>query len=251
MRSHYFNRIPMKLGSPEDIDFTKSQFADQDEYLKLRQQPIMKPREYLLPSNSSYEQAKFIDRYKMLRLKVAEILANNHPIFQNSTYNRCLSLALESNCKKGKYGCLVMYEIPALYGGNRPPISTFNRQLAPLKGWCEPECVRLHIPSRTESMIGECGHAEELAIAEALSQGFNLNKCSLYVAGFRSNGLAYIKDEPEFTCLRCAIQIYLHRVGIVYVPTKNGWIWLSAKECIKTAKKYALKEKALPSESSK
>ncbi|MEK9175405.1 MAG: hypothetical protein AAB795_02305 [Patescibacteria group bacterium] len=246
--SHYFNRIQRKLGSSESeyVDFTESQFENKNAFVRLKKDAVIKSREHLLPENPSPEQIKFKERYKLLRLRVTEILGDNNQIFLDPIYQKCLSLALDSDCQKGKYGCVIKYANLAGHSGVLQPIATFNRQLDPLKNWCDPECVRMHIPSRTESMIGACGHAEELAIAEALSCGLSLNECELYVAGFLSNGLAYIKDEPEFTCLRCAIQIYIHKVGIVYVPTKRGWAPLSAEKCVKTAQKYALQEKSLP-----
>jgi len=102
MRSHYFNRVPMKFGNPEDVDFTKSQFQDQNEYSKLRRSAIMIPREYLLPENPLAGQLKFKARYKALSLEVARILSNNSPVFENPIYKDRLALALESNCAKGK-----------------------------------------------------------------------------------------------------------------------------------------------------
>ncbi len=95
-------------------------------------------------------------------------------------------------------------------------------------------------------MIGACGHAEEFAIQEMVQKGIHPWDCSLYVAGFRSNGRVYLKKEPEFTCIRCAMQLFMHNVGLVWVPLFNDWASLTPKECLESAKKYALQEKTLP-----
>ena len=173
---------------------------------------------------------------------MAKTQKNDERIFYDTLYRNCMEIALASDCVKGKYGCIILSEGTVV-------AQTCNKKLEPLRELCEPNCIRLSIPSRTESMIGACGHAEELAIAEAVKTKIDLDKCHLYVAGFRSDGLAYIKDGPEFTCLRCAVQIYIHRVGCVWIPTRNGWEQMTGTQCIKSAKQYALQEKTLPKSS--
>jgi len=45
-----------------------------------------------------------------------------------------------------------------------------------------------------------------------------LNECELYVAGLYPNGLPWIKQTAEHTCLRCSIQMQNADVGTIYVP---------------------------------
>lgn len=230
MRSHYVN----VLDNGYMIDFTQSQFQNQEEYRELCsfEKGEVRAREYLLSNPQTKE------RYEVLRINVAKELSGNNPLFMNEVYRECLALALQSNCKKGKYGCVVEYE-------NGFVAKTYNKMLDPLSDWCQNECIRSRIPSRTESMIGACGHAEEFALQEIIiNRKLEPRYCHLYVAGFRSSGLAYIKPEPDFTCIRCAVQLYMHDVH-VYVPCKDDWSHLTAKEALQSAKKFALQEKKL------
>src|SRR3989338_7379209 len=87
MRSHYFNHVPIESnGSSRDIDFTVNQFDDKKELFQLCHQAIIKHRDYLLPASPSPEQLAFKKRYKLLRLRVAQMLADNNPIFQDPIY---------------------------------------------------------------------------------------------------------------------------------------------------------------------
>lgn len=195
---------------------------------------IMRTREYVL----SYPATR--ERYKMLRLALERELNGNNSLFDDELYIRCLRNALDSDCEKGKYGCVL---VTAADG--RIIADGFNQKMEPLKDWCEPTCMRRSIPSRTESMLGACAHAEERAIVAAMRAGIDLALCRLYVAGMRSNGAAYIKDEPVFTCIRCATQAYMRGLAEFAVPTGNGWGHISAARAIETAKKYATQEKRI------
>src|SRR3989344_3926004 len=217
------------------VDFTKNQFSDHEEYERLctPECGAICTREYLL----FHEDTK--RRYKILRLRVAEALSAYHPLFRDDLYKQCLCRALDSPCQKGKYGCLLVGDSGAVIQ------STCNIQLEPLKDWCDGKCMRNNIPSRTESMLGACAHAEEYALAGMRERKFQPERYSLYVAGFRSNGLAYIKPEPEFTCIRCAVQIYMHGINGVYVPTQTGWVRMTNEEALMSAKQFARQEKTL------
>lgn len=234
MRSHYFNRVD-EGGVSHQYDFSASQFGLSGQVGVRRhtqELPQEKKRDYLLSNESTNA------RYKSLRLKVANILSGNNILFENEIFILCLVRALDSDCVKGKYGCVVTYD-------GSIKISVPNAIMEPLKDWSEPECVRLKISSRTESMIGCCSHAEERALVTIRDLKVDPKDCALYVAGFRSNGLVYIKPEPVFTCLRCAVQLYMHKIGAIYVPCQNGWARMTAEEAVKTAKKFAIGEKKL------
>lgn len=234
IKSHYLNLV-----NGDEIDLSKSQFDAISTYGWVRiiaPKPEERTREYLL----SNEDTKA--RYRTLRLQVSQILSGyeNNPFFEDPVLINCLLTALSSDCQKGKYGCIVTHPSLEL-------IATTNRVAEPLKDWSEPVCIRIrnNIPSRTESMVGCCSHAEEEALKQIRENGWNPKDCKLYVAGYRSNGLIYIKPEPVFSCLRCAVQLYMHGIGEIYVPCREGWAKMTAEEAVKTAKKFALKEKVL------
>jgi len=237
MRSHYFNNIDFCGDNIFwDIDLSESQFGSggHNEVRRYAEPAQEKTREYLLNNKSTKE------RYKKLRYRVNEILSGENPIFKEQTFMKCLMAALDSNCQKGKYGCVVKND-------GQIVVETFNSILDVCQDWSEPECIRVKndIPSRTESMIGCCSHAEEEALRVIRNMRLNPRECELYVAGFRSNGLVYIKSEPVFTCLRCAIQLHMHGIGAIHVPCREGWAKLTAKEAVETAKKFATQEKVL------
>ncbi|MFY9457684.1 MAG: hypothetical protein WAP23_02020, partial [Candidatus Spechtbacterales bacterium] len=129
------------------------------------------------------------------------------------------------DCQKGKYGCVAMYR-------NQPIAETFNKILGPLRDWCTPECIRKSIPPRTESMLGACGHAEELALAVVRDLRVDIREVEFFVAGFRSNGLVYIKPEVDSTCIRCGVQFYIHGVEKTYVPVKTKWEMIGREEIL-------------------
>lgn len=229
MQSHYFNRV-----RGEEVDFSASQFEDREEFKRIRnlQEGVLRERSYLLENEYTKR------RYLLLRLRVAKILGGNIPLFDDEIYTRCLKLALLSNCQKGKYGCVVMK-------GNIIVAETQNIIMGPCKDWSTPQCIRMNIPSRTESMLGCCAHAEELALAKIRDRLCDPSQCGFYIAGFRSNGLTYVKSRYDFTCLRCAVQLYLHHAGKIFVPLKDRWGYLTAEEAISTAKQYATQAKTV------
>ena len=144
--------------------------------------------------------------------------------------------ALDSPCQKMQFGSVIIYQSTVMYEG-------CNRFIEPLKSLCEPECIRLKIQSRTESMIGACGHAEELGVYNILRCGIDPKRCALYVAGFSGSYLPYLKTKADFTCLRCAVCMYNAGIGRIYVPMVNSWALLTPEQAVETAKAYALKLK--------
>ena len=119
----------------------------------------------------------------------------------------------------------------------------FNHTIRTLKSLCEPKCIRLNIVSRTESMLGACGHAEEGAIWRVIRCGIPISECTLYVAGINPDGLPLINKQTEFTCLRCAVQIYNANIRSIYVPVIDHWGWIFPERAIETARAYATGEK--------
>lgn len=222
--SHYWNKLP----DGREIDFTVSQFG-YDGPLFLENIEIRK-RDYAL----SYPATKV--RYKFLAWRFAKALDSKNLLFEDKIYQLCFENALDSPCQKFWVGCVITNKSGVIYRG-------CNKIIEPLKSLCDPRCIRLSIQSRTESMIGACGHAEELGVVKIMRCSFNPAECELYCAGVNTNGLPYHKKAPEFTCLRCAVQIYNAGVKTVYVPYDNEWVGLSGEECVRQAVAYATKEK--------
>lgn len=237
--SHYWNRFPLN-GMMVEYDFTKSQFGNA--YPKLIN-PAVCERSYVLAPKFP----KTIKRYKLLTFRLAKALSMGNPLFEDVIYKRCFNLALDSPCQKMNFGCILRYYHDCERVGIAywEEVKACNKTIKPLKSLCEPTCIRFNIPSRTESMIGACSHAEESALWEATKKFIPLNDSVMYVAGVYPNGLPYIKPKAEFTCLRCAVQIYLSGIEKVYVPVIDNWVGLTGKECVKTARAYAMKEKTL------
>src|SRR3989344_3519027 len=227
MRSHYFNRI-----GEAELDISSSQFGDVNRFYQFRssQEVSVRDRSYLVGNTDT------VARYVRLRHEVARLLSGDNPLFRNCVYKTCLTGAMLSNCQKGKFGCIVKHRGLVVASGH-------NQIMECMKDWAEPQCIRLNIQSRTESMIGCCSHAEEVALVQARDLNLNLSECDFYVAGFHSNGLTVVPSEKRFSCIRCATQFYLHKVGRIFVPIKDRWESMTADEAVQTAKKFAIGEK--------
>lgn len=102
----------------------------------------------------------------------------------------------------------------------------------------------MSITSRTESMLGACGHAEE-GMWEVVHAGVPIHEHELYVAGFYPNGLLWIKTRAEHTCLRCAVQMHNAKIRRVYVPLIGGWRGISTEHALETALAYATQKKTV------
>lgn len=134
-----------------------------------------------------------------------------------------------------KFGCVITHNGEVVYEG-------CNKTIAPLQSLCEPRCIRFGIASRTESMIGACGHAEE-GMWDVIHRGIPISECELYVAGVYPDGLPWLKISAEHTCLRCAVQMHNARVKAVYVPVRDRWAGITTEKALETALAYAMQEK--------
>ena len=224
MRSHYWNKLPD--GSVDD--FTKPQFGENyPNGLKAE----VRDSSYVL---SYPETAK---RYKLLTFRLAKTISEGTPIFDDPIYQKCFYAALDSPCQKMKFGCVITHNGKIVYEG-------CNKTIEPLKLLCDPKCIRFSITSRTESMLGACGHAEE-GLWEVVHKGIPVNDCELYIAGLHANGLPCLKQAAEHTCLRCAVQMYNARLKTIYVPVVDRWIGITPEQALETARAYATKEKTV------
>jgi len=234
MRSHYWNRLPDRTGTlTKELDFTAPQFGNEYPYGLVAEQST---RRYILYDPKTGKSREIMKRYKLLAFRLAKLLSNNNPLFDDPIYKQCFYMALDSPCQKKKFGCVIVRNREVVYEG-------FNKTIKPLKSLCEPKCIRLNIASRTESMLGACGHAEEEGIWRVIRCGIPIGECALYVAGINPDGLPLIKKQTEFTCLRCAVQIYNANIRSIYVPVIDHWEWIFPERAIETARAYATGEK--------
>ena len=225
MKSHYWNELP----DGTRTDFTKPQFRD-DYPVALK--PKVKRREDVLRFLSVAR------RYKLLALRLAKTLNNNNPIFDDPIYRACFETALESDCQKMKFGCVVTHDSKVVYQGS-------NKTIEALKSLCEGECIRFKIQSRTDQMLGSCGHAEEFALWEVAKKKIPLDESDLYIAGMYPNGMPWLKKTPQHTCLRCSIQMHNSGIRKIYVPVIDKWVGITSEEALQTALAYATKEKSV------
>ena len=225
MRSHYWNRLP----NGAQRDFTRPQFGDDPpQGLEAGE----RTRAYVL------SHAATMERYKLLSWRLARSENPGNVLFDDDLYRRCYMAAMGSMCQKMRFGSLLTHQGEAL-------AATCNGTIEPMKHLCEPSCIRLTIASRTESMIGACGHAEEYALWQAARAGIRTTECDLYVAGVQLNGSPWLKDQAEHTCLRCAVQ--MHNAGIrrVFVPVQGRWESVTTEQAVAQAVAYATKQKTV------
>ena len=223
-RSHYINQLP----DGQRIDFTKDQFKDNyPDNLMFEE----RERRYVL----GYPETQ--KRFKLLSFRFAKEITQN-PLFNDQIYQKCYENALSSPCQKMHFGAVMVKagEVVA---------ESYNKIIEELKSLCEPTCIRQTITSRTESMLGACGHAEEWLLAETRNGGIDPKECDLYIAGVEINGMPWIKAEPEHTCLRCAVQMNHAGIKSVRVPVIDKWICISTSQALITAKAYATGEKMI------
>jgi hypothetical protein len=223
MRSHYKNRL-----IDGDKDFTSAQFTEgYPEGIIFEH----KDRSYVL----SMKFPKTIDRYVELTFKLHNFLKKGkNSLFADSLYKTCISNAVLSPCQKAGFGAVLVREGEIVS-------QAYNDTIPELASQCTPKCIRLDMQSRTESMIGACGHAEEWVMKYARDKGVNLRECEMYIAGLTFYGLPWIKTSAVHTCLRCAVQMNYAGLKGVYVPVADHWERLSTNESLKTAERYALK----------
>lgn len=156
-------------------------------------------------------------------------MLDNDPIYQE-----CIRQARMSPCQKMGFGAVLVAPKGIIIAREH------NRPIKGLEGLCQPTCIRLKIQSRTKSMIGACGHAEERLIWDVIKRGYGpfFESFCLHVAGTTQRQLR------EFTCLRCAVA--MHYSGLVHVKIAYmgcEWVELTAEQCLQQAKAYALGEK--------
>jgi len=227
--SHYWNRLP----DDSEIDLTEDQFQGRLQPIE-DLEPIVRDRSYALGASDAGE------RYAKFSLRLAEKLDPNNSLFADDIYRECILQALQSPCQKmGKGAVIATDEGDIIH-------SDYNRFQEGLEDMCTPECIRMTIASRTDSMIGACGHAEEALLWEASRDGLEMSFLHVYVATTGPNGLPlFERPRPEFTCIRCAVQMVNANLGSVNVIYDGQWHRQSPQEALKSSAAYALGDKKI------
>lgn len=233
--SHYINEFV----DGTRVDFTALQFGsvypvDLEYAERTRQYVLYGPPDAKPEVRTLYDKTR--ERYKTLMLRTASMVTKNK-LFVDRAYVACFTEALESPCQKMRFGCVITKNGAVVYKG-------FNKTIEPLAVFCDPTCIRFQIQSRTESMLGACGHAEELGLWTLINRGIDLRECELYIAGVFMNGMPWIKGKAEHTCLRCATQMYHAGLRAVYVPVDYDWERLTVEKALVTAREYAEKSRS-------
>ena len=231
MGSHYWNI----LGDGIEVDFTKAQF--QGNYPHFVEYATRTPA-YVLNNENTRR------RFKELSFNLAKVLEPENPLFQDPIYRAGFDAAMDSPCQKLKVGAVaVAYQLIPTFNENIVA-TTCNYQNPVTQDWCQPKCIRFDIPSRTESMIGSCDHAEELLLDAVRTKNIPPTQIDIYVVGLDLKNLPLFSSEAEFSCIRCANQMYRADVHSVAMPvTDKGWVHVSAEEALITSKQYALRVK--------
>jgi len=224
MGSHYWN----VLADGTEFDFTEAQFQGNRPQFT----------EYA-PRTAAYvlgnERTK--TRFKELSFNLAKALDPETSLFGDLIYRAGFDAAMDSPCQKMKFSAVAVYNgqmVAAAYNGHNPV----------MKDLCEPTCIRFDIPSRTESMIGGCDHAEELVMDKIRELGISLKETGIYVVGLSEKNLPWMREEAEHTCIRCSHQMHRAGVNSIVVPVKDkGWVNISPQTALKSAKLYALQVK--------
>ncbi|HXV27307.1 MAG TPA: hypothetical protein VD862_04795 [Candidatus Paceibacterota bacterium] len=161
---------------------------------------------------------------------------DEHPLKNDPVFRACIEAALKSPCQKLRFGAALVYEDGFTLRVSR---TECNRPVEGLEEWCTPQCIRFSIPSRTESMVGACGHAEERLLWSALRRGDLSPTDHLYVTGVDVDGNPGVRKLPEFTCIRCAVAIAYSGVASVNFVYDGRWVRRTPAQALASARQYA------------
>ncbi len=171
-----------------------------------------------------------------LKQMLREKHGSTNPLFEDEVYLMAMQAAFQSPCQKMGFGVPIEHKGKIIAVTHNMPMHVMNHV-------CDPKCIRFEIPSRTESMLGACNHAEEWALDEIRKRGVNPAECKIYVAGIRKDGTPWIKNEPTFSCIRCANQLYRARIGGLFMPVVDRWVEVSYETLMEQALPYATGKK--------
>lgn len=157
----------------------------------------------------------------------------------------CVKEAQKSDCKKARFGAALFVQRlnPLGVQENVVLYSAHNHLEEPYGVMCADECIRLNIPSRTDSMLGGCLHAEEqLAWRFAKMQAHRLKAVwGIFVLKIDEDDQPILyTDRQEFSCIRCAHQMYQSGIDNVGILTPNGWKLIPPKDALRQSIEYAM-----------
>lgn len=161
---------------------------------------------------------------------------SDNPLFHDDLYLQAIETAMTTECQKLGFGVLVIHK-------GKIVAKTSNKPMDITRHICQPRCIRFDIPSRTESMLGACNHAEEWALDAIRDLGLNPSECVFYEAGIYPNGKPWIKPDASFSCVRCANQMYRARLGGIFVAVVDRWVSVPVDTLMKEALPFATLQK--------
>lgn len=176
-----------------------------------------------------------VRRYKLFSLRLANVRVEGNPLFLDTRYQECFFQALDSPCKKMRFGCKAMRDGEFVAGE-----ANFTLLEPEKRNECKDWCVRLNIRSRTKQQLGACGHAERWTWKSLLREEIDPHDCELFVVGIYGlgNGLPYIKEKAQFSCPQCAKQITEAGFKAVNMPVVNRWVRVPTCEIMDQANEY-------------
>ena len=150
----------------------------------------------------------------------------------------CQQMAHLSACQKLKFGAVAVL-------GSRILAKDYNRPIQATKHMCAVGCVRKQIPSRTNSMVGGCCHAEELVLWHVMRSNISredLDRVEIFILGTDLYGKLLPKTENEHTCLRCTTQMVLAgiRSVVIWRTDFKCWVPIPVTTAVQTASQYAM-----------
>jgi hypothetical protein len=97
------------------------------------------------------------------------------------------------------------------------------------------------MPSGSESMIGDCGHAEEHAIWQAIHHKWEVEDAELWVLGVNKPDNVLLAGT-KFYCVRCSTLMRYARIAGVHIYSAVQWHFVPTEEAYNTSLEYALKK---------
>ena len=159
---------------------------------------------------------------------------------QRSSHLRdlCQQMAHLSDCQKLKFGAVAVL-------GSRILAKDYNRAIQATKHMCAENCIRKQIPSRIDSMVGGCCHAEELVLWHIMHSNISHEdraSVEIFTLGTDLHGKLLPKTENEFTCLRCATQMVLAgiRSVVIWRTDFKCWVPIPVLSAVRSASNYAV-----------
>lgn len=150
-----------------------------------------------------------------------------------NNYDVLLEQAIASPCQKRGFGCVLELngEVIAI---------TNNHDIDDISHLCKPKCIRFSMPSGSESMVGDCGHAEEHAIWETIRKLGSAKGAKLWILGVSKPDNAVL-ENPKFYCVRCATLMRYAGVEGVYCHSEGEWHWITTEEAYNHSLEYSTK----------